>query len=169
MSRQRVQLYRIKRVADRTVEYETDSLAGPISAANALHEFLKELPVEHVAVAYLNTQMQLTGIEEVSIGSVEAAAIKPCDVFRGAILAGARFILLAHNHPSGNAEPSDADTQLTQTVIDVGQLLGINLIDHLIITPGSITSLKHGTIITKTSTPAIDDESMFDVGDKDNK
>jgi DNA repair protein RadC len=157
-----VQLYRLSRVADRTVEYETDSLAGPPAAAAALYEFLKDLPNEHVVVAYLNTHLQLVGIETAGMGGINSVGLVPADIFRGAVLAACNAIILAHNHPSGSTEPSEADVELTKKMMEAGEVLGIQVLDHLIITATSVTSMGAGTVTSQINKPKLGDLSMFD-------
>ncbi len=97
---------------------------------------------EHVAVLYLNTRLSLICQEVVTIGTVSASLIHPREVFRPAILHNASHIALAHNHPSGCPTPSEADLAVTKQISRVGKEIGIQLIDHLICTGSSYTSLK---------------------------
>lgn len=120
---------------------------SPEDAANVAKEFYKQeffggLPDREVTVGvWLNTKNEVTGIETISIGSLNAAILHPREVFKGAILHNAASIILAHNHPSGDTSPSPEDIEVTKRIIDVGQLMGIELLDHIIIGDG-YSSLK---------------------------
>jgi DNA repair protein RadC len=78
----------------------------------------------------------------VSMGTLAAAAVHPRDVFREAIRRNAAAVLIAHNHPSGNPEPSRDDLELTKRLSRIGTLVGIEVLDHLIITKGGYVSLR---------------------------
>ena len=94
----------------------------------------------------LTIRNALIGVEAVSIGSITASTIIPRDVFKSAILANAVAIILCHNHPSGDLAASDADLQVTRQLTAAGELLGIKVLDHLIV---SIAGYKSLTEILK--------------------
>lgn len=89
----------------------------------------------------LNTNAKIIGIHEVSHGSLSASLVVPREVFKRAILNNAASIILMHNHPSGNSEPSVEDLRLTKRIIDCGTLLSIKLNDHIVIGRGQYTSI----------------------------
>lgn len=89
--------------------------------------------VECVAVLALNTRLRIRGHYLVSVGSLNEAMAHPREVFRVAIMASAYAIVLMHNHPSGDVTPSDADRRLTRRISEAGQVLGIELCDHIIV------------------------------------
>ena len=92
----------------------------------------------------LTVKNQLIGVETVSIGSISATSMIPREVFKSAILANAAAIILCHNHPSGELTPSDEDVKFTNLVVDAGELLGIKVLDHLIISNKGFHSLRDG-------------------------
>lgn len=98
---------------------------------------------EHFVVLYLNARNQLMHKETVSIGTLNASIVHPREVFEPAIRLSAGQIILAHNHPSGNSEPSDADLLMTKRLIDAGKLIGIEVLDHVIVTKSEHTSIKN--------------------------
>ena len=116
-------------------------LTSPELLYQACSDFLDQ-PQEQVVVFYLSTRHSVLRREIVSIGTASASLVHPRDVFRSAICCNASHIALAHNHPSGSLEPSQADLQLTQQLAQAGHQLGIQLIDHLICTQAGFTSLK---------------------------
>lgn len=89
---------------------------------------------EHFVALYLNARHELLHREEISVGTVNASIVHPRDVFAPALLHNATAVIVAHNHPSGNPEPSPEDREITVRLKDVGKLLGISLLQHLIVT-----------------------------------
>ncbi len=89
---------------------------------------------------FLNRANRVLGYYLVSVGGITGTVVDPRCIFQAALKASATGILLAHNHPSGNPQPSDADIQITRKIKDAGQLLDINLLDHLILMPEGYTS-----------------------------
>jgi DNA repair protein RadC len=90
----------------------------------------------------LNAKHRALGVHVVAIGTLTACQVHPREVFKAAILANAAAVILAHNHVSGDAEPSRADRDLTRRIADAGELLGIPLLDHVIVTVDGYTSLR---------------------------
>ena len=88
---------------------------------------------EHFFVLFLNPKHAVLGMETVSIGTLSSSLVHPREVFKQAIKRSASAVILAHNHPSGNCEPSKEDLQVTKRLKDAGELVGIEVIDHLII------------------------------------
>ena len=82
---------------------------------------------------------KVIGINTVSMGSLTASVVHPREVMKPAILSNAAALLLCHNHPSGAPQPSQEDRALTSRLVDVGKLLGINVLDHLILADGNET------------------------------
>ncbi len=103
---------------------------------------MAHLTVERVRVLYLDTRNRLIDDHHVGDGSVDEAAIHPREVIRRAMDVGASALILVHNHPSGNAEPSRADIQITQKIAEAGRLLGITVHDHVIVGREGHVSLK---------------------------
>lgn len=98
---------------------------------------------EHSLVVWLNGRHQVVGWEDVSVGSLTEALVHPREVFREAIRRGAAAIVLLHNHPSGDPLPSEEDRALTRRLIEVGELVGIPLIDHVIVADGGHYSFRN--------------------------
>ncbi len=88
---------------------------------------------ECLVVFFLNTRRRLDGFQLVTTGTLDTILVNPREVYRPAIASGAAAIVLAHNHPSGDRTPSEADIKVTRDLIRAGQLLRIELLDHLII------------------------------------
>lgn len=88
---------------------------------------------EHIVAFYLDTQRRLIERRIISVGTLDTSLLHPREVFEPALQLSAAGVVLAHNHPSGNLEPSDEDITITKRVAEAGDLLGIALIDHIII------------------------------------
>ncbi len=103
----------------------------------------EQQPREVFWVLPLNTKNALIGEQiELYRGTVNSAVIRPAEVFQDAIKRGATGLVVAHNHPSGDAQPSPEDIQLTGTLRKAGQLLDIELLDHIVIGHGSFVSMR---------------------------
>lgn len=118
-----------------------------IRQSKQAYDYLKDmgnLRKEQLRGLYLNSRYQVIHEEIISIGSLTANIVHPREVFQPAIEHGAIAIILAHNHPSGRINPTQADLQVTQQLISAGRLLGIDIVDHLIITSTRHVSLLQG-------------------------
>lgn len=96
---------------------------------------------EHLRGLYLNSRFKLVHEETISVGSITESLVHPREVFKPALEHGAVALILAHNHPSGSLEASDADREVTHHLIEAGKLLGIQLLDHLIISANKYRSI----------------------------
>ena len=112
---------------------EPPLLDTPERLADLLRETNRVYTVEHFQVVLLNTRRRLIRVVDLSQGTLDTILVSPAQVFRAAILANAASIALAHNHPSGDPTPSDADIKVTRDLIRTGQLLRIQVLDHIIL------------------------------------
>ncbi len=117
-----------------------------IQSAQDVVDFLmvefKEYETEHFKTLLLNTKNEIRRVVNVSHGSVDGTLAMPRDVYRQAVREGASAIIVAHNHPSGDPEPSHADIRLTKRLVEAGELLNIPLLDHVVFGDGRHVSLK---------------------------
>jgi DNA repair protein RadC len=97
---------------------------------------------ECLAVLALNTRLRIKGHQLITIGTIDSLLVHPREVFRGAIVASAKAIVLLHNHPSGDPQPSEADIRVTRELIRGGQLLKVDVLDHIIVGHNSHKSLR---------------------------
>jgi len=118
-------------------------IQSPNEAAELLLYRMQHLEQEHLVVLPLDTRNRLIG-EPVDVyhGSLNSSLVRIGEVFRPAIRANAAAILIAHNHPSGSPEPSPEDVAITRAIVEAGQLLDVECLDHLIIGGGRYVSLK---------------------------
>ena len=116
-------------------ELRTDSpvLDNPENIARLLREENRAYDVEHFQVLLLNARKKLIRLEHISEGLVDTLLVHPREVFKSAIAANACYVVLAHNHPSGDPTPSDQDVKVTRDLVRAGRLLQIEVIDHIII------------------------------------
>ncbi|MEE1227331.1 MAG: JAB domain-containing protein [Lachnospiraceae bacterium] len=118
--------------------YSTQELSGPVQAIAVMSEAMKELDREMVCVVNLDSQLRPINYNIVTMGTVNSAAVPVQNVFKSAILSNANSIMLLHNHPSGNVEPSADDRRITKRLMEAGKLMGIPLTDHIIVGTGGM-------------------------------
>jgi DNA repair protein RadC len=118
-----------------------EGVYSPAQVAEKCKSF-RDKKKEHFCVFFLDTQNHITGKEVVSIGTLNASLIHPRETFRTAILKNCCSVIVVHNHPSGSLEPSDEDLAVTKRLKDAGKLLGIEVLDHVIVTTDSYASLR---------------------------
>jgi len=97
---------------------------------------------EHFGIAMLDVRHRLIGLHEVSVGCLTSSLVHPREVFCPAVTSKAAAIVLYHNHPSGDPEPSAEDGALTQRLVQGGMLLGIEVLDHIVLGDGRYVSFK---------------------------
>jgi DNA repair protein RadC len=128
-------------VAERTIEY-----GAPAHSAGAVADLLRGLiadeAVEVFGVLLLNGKHRVIGWAEVSRGTLTSSLVHPREVFGPAVRMGAAAVVVAHNHPSGEPEPSTEDLEVTRRLRDAGRLLGIPLLDHVVVTHDDHVSLR---------------------------
>jgi DNA repair protein RadC len=117
-------------------------IKSPDDAANLVMEEMRHFDREHFRAILLNTKNQVIGTDKVSVGTLNSSAVHPRELFRNAIKRGAASVILVHNHPSGDPAPSREDMDITRRVKEVGSIIGIEILDHIIIGDNKFTSFK---------------------------
>lgn len=112
---------------------ESPALDNPATVVDFMRETNRLKNVESFQALLLNTRKRLIRVEEISHGTLDTVLVHPREVFRAAIVANAASLVLVHNHPSGDPAPSEADIKVTRDLIRAGQLLKIEVVDHVII------------------------------------
>lgn len=126
--------YCIRLVTESQVFYDGKKMSNAALVAEFLMSIgLHEKAQEEFYSLYLNTKNKIVGFEMVSRGTLNSSLVHPREVFKGALLANAHAIILAHNHPSGEVDPSHADKSITEIFRKAGQLLNVEVLDHVII------------------------------------
>lgn len=114
----------------------------PEEIALFLMDYFADKDREEFLVVLLDTANTVFGLVQVSVGGLAASIVEPRQVFKTAILSNAAAVILAHQHPSQNPEPSREDIRITQQLVEAGKLMGIPVHDHLIIAGATYTSLR---------------------------
>ncbi len=107
-----------------------------------IRPYLEDKEKEHFIIITLDARYHLIGMDNISIGTVNQSLVHPREVFKAAINRRASYIILAHNHPSGDSNPSKEDLVVTERLMSISQVLGIPIIDHVIIGDANYMSLK---------------------------
>jgi DNA repair protein RadC len=117
-------------------------IKSPEDVGRLLMEDMRHLKKEVFKIILLNTKNHILRVVDISIGSLTASIVHPREVFIEAVKSGCGSIILVHNHPSGDPEPSTEDVDTTRRLVDGGNILGIKVLDHIIIGNGKCISLK---------------------------
>ena len=142
--------YRLELVKEESHKYEVETR---ISCPKDIYEVLTKVcriqcNAEEVFILItLNTKNIVTGYFEVHRGTINSSLVHPREVFKRALLNNASNIMVAHNHPSGDPNPSKEDIQITERLKEAGNLLGINLIDHIIVGEDKYISFKEKGVL----------------------
>ncbi len=123
------------------------SIGGPRDVANLLMPDLRYQKKEHLKSLLLDTKNRVLAIKTVSIGDLSSSIVHPREVYKDAVIASAASIIVAHNHPSGDPTPSSEDVSVTKRLIQAGEIMGIDLLDHIVIGDGVFVSLKERGLI----------------------
>ena len=118
------------------------TFAGPESVAEFLRKVAPNNVQEHVIAVYLDAAHAPIGYSVVSTGIANACPVHPREIFQRAVLLGAVAVILAHNHPSGDCQPSKDDALITEQIKEAGKTLGIKLLDHVIFTDDTFYSFQ---------------------------
>lgn len=143
----RVQVVSIQMVKEKSLLYETNKITTPSDAYEIAKKFLEGADREHFAVMCLDTKNKVNALNTVSIGTLNSSLVHPREVFKPAILANSAAIILVHNHPSGDPTPSQEDLAVTKRLSEAGQIIGIQVLDHVIIGDERYVSLQERGVI----------------------
>lgn len=114
--------------------------------ASMIRAAISSDPRECFVAVLLNAKNRVIGLHEVSVGIADSAPVHPREVFTAAVVLSATAIVIAHNHPSGDVQPSDADRQVTLRLKQAGELLGIQVLDHVIVGTDRYYSFADGIV-----------------------
>lgn len=124
-----------------------------VTCPSDIEKFVEPLRLyseEHFVAFHLDAKNQVTGFHIVSHGTISASLVHPREVFKAALLSSSHALIVAHNHPAGSITPSSEDLETTEKLIAAGELIGVPLLDHVIVTAGDFRSLRetHGYLWT---------------------
>ena len=148
--RKELAVFAVKELAKRLMRRESRSIEvihGPEDAAHFAMPYFKQEQKEHFAILMLNTKNHILGLQDISVGSLTASVVHPREVFETAILHHSAAIILLHNHPSGDPNPSREDIAVTQRLVKAGKLMDIAILDHIIIGGSSFVSMKEKDLL----------------------
>jgi DNA repair protein RadC len=128
-------------------EYADYDIRNPEAVAKLARTLIKDKAKEHFLLVTLSTRNKVTGIHKISVGTLNTSLVHPREVFKEAIRRSASSVVLAHNHPSGDTEPSEEDLKITRRLLEAGKLLGIEVLDHVIVTENKYLSFKEKGLI----------------------
>ncbi len=142
MTKKKINIVSLQMIKEKVMWYSERKIKSPEDAYHILKKFAGDSDREQMIMIALNTKNEPTHIQTISIGSLNASVVHPREVFKTAILSNSANIILGHNHPSGNTEPSYEDINITRQLTQAGDLLGITVLDHIIFTDSEFISLK---------------------------
>ena len=128
-------------IVGRSLQTQRRELATPDAVKLYLQLHLAGETIEHFAVLFLDSQNRLLAIETMAVGTLTSTSIYPREIVRAALAHGAASVILAHNHPSGNVQPSRADRELTYTLKAALALVDVRVLDHVIVAPNGVLSM----------------------------
>ena len=121
-------------------------ISAPEDVDRLLRGRIANLDRENFVVVLLNTKNEVIGNPTVSVGTLSASLVHPREVFKPAVRASAASVVLAHNHPSGKVEPSREDREVTKRLVEAAQVLGIEVLDHVILGDSFLSMKEHGML-----------------------
>ncbi len=130
-----------------TLKTERIKISSPNDAAVVMMEEMRYYKKEYFKIILLDTKNNILKVSEISVGSLNSSIVHPREVFAEAIVNSSSSIILVHNHPSGEPEPSNEDIALTNRLAECGKIIGIKIIDHIIIGDGIFYSFKEEGLI----------------------
>ena len=136
-------------LSKRALEVNDTNLPVINTAKDAVAQLsdMHDLKKEHFVVLYLNAKNQLVHKETISMGTLNANLVHPREVFEPALKYSAAQIIAAHNHPSGDPKPSEDDMELTKRLVEAGKMMGIEIMDHVIVSKNSHFSFKEEKLL----------------------
>lgn len=141
-SAKRFNVVSVKLVKESSLLYKERSVKSPRDSYNLLKHFLVDKDREHFIVAALDIKNQPVSVQVCHVGSLSACIVHPREVMKSAILSNAASIIVGHNHPSGNTAPSEEDHKVTKRLKEAGEIIGIELLDHIIVGTDSYLSFN---------------------------
>lgn len=131
-----IPVYKIALVKEASIDMDEEKYCSPDQVAKMLSKYYAGADREHFVVVMLNGKNRIIGFNTVSIGSLNQATVHPREVFKPAVASSAATVILSHNHPTGDPEPSLEDRMMTDKLKAAGDILGIKVLDHMIMGAG---------------------------------
>jgi len=131
-----------RRLENPSDEEQKPTVKSPEDVITAVKNEFKGKKKEHFMVLSLDTRNHLINTRTISVGSLDTSIVHPREVFKEAVSSGAASVILAHNHPSGDPTPSEDDIRITKRLVEVGEIMGIEVLDHIIVCDKDYLSMK---------------------------
>ncbi|MNW32874.1 hypothetical protein D3C74_98240 [compost metagenome] len=138
----RVSIISLRMVREKSILYSSRTIRKPEDAAFIFRQFIGECDRESFCILTLNSKNEPTALHQVSCGTLNASLVHPRETFKLAILTNSASIMICHNHPSGEPTPSSEDLEITKRLKECGELLGIDLLDHIILGDEQFVSFR---------------------------
>jgi DNA repair protein RadC len=129
-------------IMEHKMKFNVDPITNPVYAVELIRSKINNFCKEQFFILSFDTRNRLLGIDNVSTGTLTASLVHPRETFEAAIRRHAAQIIAAHNHPSGDCEPSEEDMKITKRLTEAGKIMGIEVIDHIIVTKTEYLSFK---------------------------
>ncbi len=133
---------RLRQVRDGSIKFEVEKISKPADVYKAVLPYYRESDREILSVLCLDAQNKPTCFNVASVGSLNTTRTRPAEILKVAIVSNSLAIVMIHNHPSGELEPSPEDLEFTRAMKQAGEIVGIELYDHLVVTDEGFTSLR---------------------------
>ncbi|HBG1195112.1 TPA: DNA repair protein RadC [Clostridioides difficile] len=143
----KIEIVKVKLVKEKDLFVNNIHIKEPKDCYKVILNFLDNPDREHFIILGLSTNNKICIISTISIGTLNSSLVHPREVFKIAILSNCSKIIISHNHPSGNCKPSQEDKNITNRLIDSGNLLGISILDHIIVSDESYFSFKENELL----------------------
>jgi len=138
----RVSVVSLRMVKESSMLYKYRVIRSPEDGYELIKQFLGNVDREHFVVVCLDTKNQPTALNVCHIGSLNSSVVHPREIMKAAVLSNAAGIIVGHNHPSGDSEPSPEDINVTKRIAKAGEVMGISLLDHIVLGENTFVSLK---------------------------
>lgn len=138
----RLNVVTLKMVREKTLPYKTNVIKSPLDVVELAREYIQNADREILGLVCLDTKNRITALHTISVGTLNSSLVHPRECFKIAIAANAASCVLFHNHPSNDCTPSIEDRNVTERIKKSGELLGIELLDHLIVGETNHYSMK---------------------------
>ncbi|MGO0861646.1 JAB domain-containing protein [Clostridioides difficile] len=144
---EKVEIVKVKLVKEKDLFVNNVHISNASDCYKIISKFLDSPDREHFIVLGLDTKRKLSIISTISIGTLDSNLVHPREVFKVAILSNCNKIIISHNHPSGDCTPSPQDESITNRLIHAGDLLGIHILDHIIVSNESYFSFQENKLL----------------------
>lgn len=146
-----ISVVKVQLVREKEMPYQSLHIQSPREAVSLIRDYMGDLDRENFVLLCLNTKAVPTHIETVHIGTINKSIISPREVMKTAILSNAASVMVFHNHPSGDPEPSREDLLITERLKDAFDIVGIDFFDHIVIGEEDFTSIREYTHLNTNS------------------